>query len=205
MPSLPGDWLVFDKHLIMRPIGPIARGIDASYRHLTPILHPLYMPLDYVDTDLMLVAGHIAPGYFPHFKTMEDGAVYMNQLVEVATSDLIPYLEKNGSVEGYLALCLRQNESHPYGGDPHVLYRQAATCVVLGRYAEATETLDAMLRIAAVHTDLDPDPTQWFLDLVAQARGLHERIAADPAGTRQTLLTGTEEQRRRQRLPVTDD
>jgi hypothetical protein len=61
MPYLPGDWLVFDKHLIMRPIGLIARGIDASYRHLTPILHPLYMPLDYVDTGLMLVAGHGVP------------------------------------------------------------------------------------------------------------------------------------------------
>lgn len=30
------------------------------------------------------------------------------------------------------------------------------------------------------------------------------QIAADPAGTRQTLLAGTEEQRRRQLLPVTD-
>ena len=74
--------------------------------------------------------------------------------------------------------------------------------MLLGRYEEATEALDAMLRIAADYAD--PDEAQWFLDLVAQARGLQERIAADPAGTRQTLLAGAEEQRRRQRLPVTD-
>lgn len=74
--------------------------------------------------------------------------------------------------------------------------------MVLGRNEEATEALHAMLRIAA--DDAHPDPAQGFLDLVAQARGLQERIAADPAGTRQKLLAGAEEQRRRQLMPVTD-
>lgn len=203
VPRLPGDWLVLDKILIMRPIGLVARGIDASYSHLTPILHPLYMPLDYVDLGLMLDTSHVPHGYLPLFKTMQDGAVYMNQLVETATSDLIPYLEQHGTADSYVAWCVHNNETHPYGGDPHILYRQAATCVVLGRNEEATAALDQMARMAAA--DPDPDPAQWYLELVSQARHLAERVTEDPAGTREALLAGAEQQRRRQLLPTTDD
>lgn len=203
VPRLPGDWLVLNHKLIMRPIGLVARGIAASWSNLFPILHPLYMPLDYVDLGLMLDASHVPRGYFPDFTTMQQGAVYMNQLVEIATSDLIPYLEQHGNPDSYLAWCMHQNETHPYGGDPHDLYRQAATCVVLGRHEEATAALDQMARLAAA--DPDPEPAEWYLELLSQGRQLAERVTTDPAGTRKALLAGVEQQRRRQLLPITDE
>jgi len=60
-----------------------------------------------------------------------------------------------------------------------------------------------MARMAAAYPD--PDPAEWYLELVSQARHLAERVTEDPAGTREALLAGAEQQQRRQLLPITDD
>lgn len=94
--------------------------------------------------------------------------------------------------------------SRPAGGqpDPVAIQHQVHVNAVpnLGR----AEDLAKPERLVEARRPLQTSvkSTTWGVRNIQE--GSTMQIAADPAGTRQTLLAGTEEQRRRQLLPVTD-
>lgn len=202
VPNLPGKWVVLDDVLIVHPVGLIAQGVGAQPNSLVTLLHPLYMPIDYVDTGWMLAHDNRIPGRFPRFKAAEDGKEYMERLVNVVRRNALPFFKEHGTLEGYLGWCRKVNSGLQNGlGDPHILYRQAATAIVLQHFAEAARALDAIEQIGSN----EPTLPQWFRTLSQQANTLRSRLAADPATMRETLLVGAAEQRERRRLPKTDD
>ncbi|MBL7255875.1 hypothetical protein [Paractinoplanes lichenicola] len=200
LPHLPGEWLVNDGGLIMRPVGLIARGITPQPSQPLVILHPLYLPLDVLDTGWKLGHELRLPEYFTSFRTVEDGEHYMARLVPALREVVLPWLEENGTLEGYLRRCRRVSA----GQDVWHLFFQAATAVLLRRDADASADLATIQHIASLDLD-DPYPSPWLPALAAQAAELRDRLLADPAGTRACLLAGVPEQRRRRGLPETDE
>jgi hypothetical protein len=196
LPHLPGTWLVLDDELILEPVGLIARGVGRSGTGLMVLLHPLYLPLAGAPAGWLVSHDCHVSGYWPRFSTVEEGEPYMRRLVTVAHDQILPYLERCGTLEGYQTLCRQLNADHP---NPQVLHRQAATEIVLTDYRDATATLDELRRFASAHMSRAP----WLADLARRADEWGRRLSTDPAGLRAELLAGVEEQRRRRGLPAT--
>ncbi|WP_203791647.1 hypothetical protein [Paractinoplanes rishiriensis] len=158
------------------------------------------MPVDYKDTGSMIGHDCHFVGDFHPFKTADDGERYMLELVRVVQDTVFPFLEEYGTLEGYLGWCKRANNQMSNRlGDPHFLYRQAATAIILRSDEEAAGALLAVQQIAANH----PAAPTWLQELSSQAADLHSQLDADPAAVRKTLLSGVNEQRRRRGLPAT--
>lgn len=62
---MPGQWKVFNRVLILKPIGPIARGVAANENSLITILEPLFMPLSYPLVGWLAATECYVQGVFP--------------------------------------------------------------------------------------------------------------------------------------------
>jgi hypothetical protein len=202
LPNLPGEWHILDRMLILRPIGFIARGVAANDFSLVALLEPLFMPLAYGGSWAVAV-GCDPRGVFP-YHTLKDGESaaekYMLQVVAALTETVLPFITENGSLEGYLDWCRRKNIGHISGiGDPHTLYAQAATAIVLRRPEDAKEALDGVRQSIG----WAEDDREWVRELYEQAGALRDQVIADPVAVREELLAGMDEQKRRRDLPAT--
>jgi hypothetical protein len=203
IPILPGEWQVLTATLILRPFGFIARGVGANNRTLGIILEPLFMPLDYEPAAWSVAPGSYVPGVFPYHRLSfheSEAEKYMHDLAGAVVETVLPYITQNGSLEGYFDLCRRYNADHPNQlGAPHILYRQAATAVILERPEDAEQAARAVQQAIDAHPTDDRD---WVRRLHEQAGAFRDRLAADPAALRAELISGMDEQKRRRKLPL---
>jgi hypothetical protein len=202
MPHLPGQWLAVGRALIMQPVGLIARGVAAQRFSVVTVLHPLYLPLEYLDTGWILAHNAQMPGLFKSFRKAPDGEVYMTELAEAIRENLLPFFEDFGSLEGFLSWC--QSVNSPSGfEDPNILMWQAATAIILRKDDVAIHALDLIQHIA--ETDSSEPDSPWLPPLANQAASLAARVKASAESARDHLLAGVSEQRRRRGLPDAEE
>ncbi|MFI5840344.1 hypothetical protein ACIA8K_11625 [Catenuloplanes sp. NPDC051500] len=194
LPSLPGRWHVFDEELVADPVGLIVRAIVQGQA----VLHPLYLP-----------SGH--PGWRVHdaldlrlprtgLATREQAEPAMHHLAEAIRARALPHFAAHGTLSGYVEYC-RAGSS-----DPYRLHAQALTEIVLERFDDALESLDAItgMVVPRLYDQTRPaglGPAR-LSGLAAEADHWRRRLAEDPMGAQADLLANVPGQRRRLGLPA---
>jgi hypothetical protein len=194
LPQLPGDWLVLDDEIVALPVGPVAQVVRRYNSGMQVAVHPLSVAsMGWEANGLRL------GGLWPSFATVEQGEPEMQRLVEVIRQEAMPYLNRYGSLEGYLQLCREQNERSPNPiGDPYVLRRQAMTEIMLQRYDDAAASLQALQRVVIQRGNAARD---WLLNMAIEAEALSHKLADDPSIAREELLRVLATQKQKRELP----
>jgi hypothetical protein len=188
IPELYGAWTVLDDAVVKEPVGFVAAAVVRIGSALQATVQPLYLPEDgwRVNGSIRLC------GPWEDFKSAEEGQTSMRRLAQVIEAEAVPYLNRYGSLEGFLLLCQEANAAHRNGiGDPYRLHDQARTEVVLQRYGDAAETFSSVRKVAGTVGT----PPAWLTALVTETTAARDKLLADPDGLRAELLSNVPRQK----------
>ncbi len=135
---------------------------------------------------------------WPNFDDTDDAEPEMARIARLINTEGAALFDQYATLDGYRRKCASYNrDNHPNGiGDANMLRREALTEILLGRYDDAVDSFELILRAAEHH-----DGRQWLITLADEARRYLDLLARDPEAATDAVRAGIRSRKEALKLP----